>query len=284
MKTRNLSAVAALFKDSFAAWQDDHPDLLAAGLGYFTLFSFGPLLVIATAISGYVWERSNTQRQILDALASVIGPQASDSVAHWLDIAGAAGKGKATVLSVFILVFGASRVFAQLRAAMDMIWRVSAPHRGFFRNLAWTWLMDFAMLVGMTLFILVFIATDALIALMNHGLGGRWAGAVHFLNVANIAVALLMFTALFAAAYKLVPDAEISWSDVWPGALVASALFTVGKYLIVLYLGFQSFDTAYGAASSLIVLMVWMYFAAQIFFFGAEFTRLYARRFGSRAR
>jgi membrane protein len=286
MKTRNLSAVAALFNDSFVAWRDDHPDLLAAGLGYFTLFSFGPLLVIATAVSGYVWERSNTQRQILDALASVIGPQASESVARWLVEAGASGKGKATVLSAIILVFGASRVFAQLRAAMDMIWRVSPPQRGFLRNLAWTWLMDSAMLAGMTIFILVFIATDALVALLNQGFESRtvWSGPVHFLNSVNLAVALLLFAALFASAYKLVPDVEIQWGDVWPGAIVASALFTAAKHLIVLYLGFQSFDTAYGAASSLIVLMVWMYFAAQIFFFGAEFTRLYTRRFGSRAR
>ena len=286
MKPRALSAVASLFKDSIAAWQDDHPDLLAAGLGYFTLFSFGPLLVIATAISGYVWEQSNTQGQILDSLASVIGPQASDSVARWLGEAGAAGKGKATILSAIILVFGASRVFAQLRAAMDMIWRTSPRNLGFLRNLAWTWLIDLGMLVGMTLFILVFIATDALVALINHGFGGRilWAGPVHFLNVANFVVALLLFTALFAAAYKLVPDTKIQWRDAWPGALVASALFTFGKYLIGLYLGYQSFGSVYGAASAVIVLMVWMYFGAQIFFFGAEFTRLYTQRFGSRAR
>ena len=285
MKPRDLSAAASLLKDSFVAWQDDHPDLLAAGLGYFTLFSFGPLLVIATAVSGYVWEQSSTQRRILDALTSMIGPQASGSVARWLGEAGAAGKGKATVLSAALLVFGASRVFAQLRAALDMIWHVSPPERGFLRNLAWQWLMDFAMLLGTTLFLLVFIATDALIAPVNRVFGSRtgWAEAVHLLNAANFAVALLLFAALFAAAYKLVPDTEIRWSDVWPGAFLTSALFALGKFLIGLYLRYQSFDTVYGAASSIIVVMVWMYFAAQIFFFGAEFTRLYTERFGSRA-
>jgi membrane protein len=284
--SRNFYTVVDLLKDSILAWHNDHPELLAAGLGYFMLFSLGPLLVIATAIIGHLWQQPDSQRQILRVLSSVIGPQAGDSLARWLDQAGSSGKGNATILSALILVFGASQVFSQLRAALDMVWRVTPPKRGFVMHLAWTYLMDFGMMVvGMALFIVAFTATDALVALINHGVAVRlrWASTMHFLDFADTAVAFLLFAALFSAAYKLVPDTQIQWSDVWPGALFTSVLFIFGKYFVGLYLGRQSFGSVYGAASSAIVLMVWIYFAAQIFFFGAEFTRLYTQRFGSRA-
>ncbi len=281
----NLRQLFSFFRETYHEYQKDHPDLLAAGLGYFAIFSLPPVVIITTAIVGHLWAKEGAKDQVLEKLSMMIGSEAADSVQRLLEVATHSGKGRATVLSLVVLYVAASRIFAQLRTALDIIWDIEPAEEGFLRNMARTWLMNFGMVIGIALFMLAFFILDALLSFLHHLLGNLLPilGQFHLLRFANILLPFFLFALLFACAYKFVPDTHVAWRDVWPGAILTSALFAVGKSAIGLYLSYESFSSLYGAASSVIVILVWIYFATQIFFYGAEFTWLYANRFGSRA-
>jgi membrane protein len=274
LKRQNWRDLGRFLQRTYVEWQKDNP----------ALFAIAPLMIIGTALLGHLWSKPILQAHIVDKMTTIVGSDMADSIGGWLTLAASKGKGKATVFSAIILYVAATRVFAQLRAAMDMIWDVTPPPRSFVSSLLKKTFKNVLMMLALVVFIVVFFLADTGFALVFrlfvHYLPstGHWP----MLEIANGIATFVLFIGLFAAAYKYVPDTPVAWGDVWPGAFLTSALFTVGKFAIALYLQYQSFDSVYGAAGSVIVLLVWIYFAAQLFFFGAEFTWLYSITYGSR--
>lgn len=282
------SSLRARFKESasflstvYREWNNDHPDLLAAGLGYFSLFSLIPLLIISMAALGYLWAVQDSKVELTQRLASIMGEGAAGSLTYWLTIAGGEGKGKATLVSMGVLLVGASKIFTQVRTALNIIWDVKQKDVGFFKDMFTSLGMNIAMLIGLLCFLVSFVVLDGLVALISNTIGSYIPGYEIVLYLANTFIPLGLFTLLFAVAYKCIPETHITWSDVWPGAIATALMMGIGKIAIAFYLKLQSFSNVYGTASSCIVMMVWIYFAAQIFFFGAEFTWLWARTYGS---
>jgi membrane protein len=279
---RNLRLLFRFLIDTLRAWKMHHPELLAAGLGYFALFSLTPVLVISTALLGSIWSRSVVQSRVLTELSVLLGPDAADSIGHWMKLTTSTDKTKATAFSAVILYLAASRLFAQVRVALNIIWDVVPKRRPLLRRVARTVALNFLMVLGVGLFLFVFLVSDAALAVASRSLGAYTPTLIGVLKLVSIVVPPALFAVLFACTYKYVPETPVAWRDVWPGALFTSMLFAVGKGIMAVYFAYQSFSSVYGAASSVIVIMVWIYFAARIFFYGASFTRMYAERYGSR--
>lgn len=274
------------FYTTYHELQKDHPALLAGGLSYFALFSLAPVMIISTALLGHVWSHQSVQETMFGKLSPILGADTTDSLAGWLELTTRGSKGKATLFSFVALYLAAGRIFAQLRTAMNIIWDLPLREDGFFKTYFRTTGQNFAMIACLIAFIFVFLITDASMAVVVKLAQHYIVGFQHLplLQGVHVALPILLFSLLFGAIYKFVPDTHVPWSDVWPGAIVTSVLFAIGKSVISLYFSFENFNTLYGAASSVIVIMVWIYFATHIFFFGAEFTWLYSKQYGSRSR
>src|SRR5436190_14152421 len=258
------------------AWTDDYAPSMGAALSYYALFSIAPLLLIVIGVAGYFFGEEAARGEIYGELATLIGPDG----AHALQgLVAAARKPQSGVLAMVIgtalLIGGASTVFGELQNALDRIWRAPAREKakGWWTLLR-TRVFSFGMILGIAFLLMVSLVLSAAISAL-----GRWWG----LHVIDIAVSFGLTTLLFAMIYKIMPRVRIAWRDVWVGAAVTAALFALGKWAIGLYLGRSSVASAFGAAGSLVVAMVWVYYSAQIFLLGAEFTRVYAEEHGSRA-
>lgn len=274
--------VFQFFRRAYTEWDRTYPNFLAAGLGYFSLFSLIPFLVLITAAVGFFWAHQDSQLLIRE-LRSLFGRELASSFEAWLPLAASYGKTQASLVSFVVLLWSASKVFSQVRTALDIIWDVKPQTSSFVKDILTTALMNFAMLGGVLLFLFSFVLLDAVVAFLIRALGNYVFGLKLVLTVANVAIPPGLFTLLFAAAYKYIPDTPVKWRDVWLGAIVTAVVMAIGKVLIGLYLRWQPFDSLYGTASSFIVLLGWIYFAAQIFFFGAHITRQYALTYGSHA-
>ena len=267
------------------AWLDDYAPSMGAALSYYTLFSLAPLLLIVIAVAGMVFGRDAAQGAVLAQLGGIMGPEGATAVEGMLKAAREPAKGVlATVIGVVALLIGATAIFAELQSALDRIWREPAPkHQSGIWYLLRTRLLSFGLVLGLGFLLMVSLVVSAALA----ALGQLWASSIQgwdvLLEILNFAVALAIFTLLFAMIYKIMPRARISWRDVWTGAAVTALLFTVGKVLVGLYLGRSALASGFGAAGSLVVLVAWVYYSAQIFLLGAEYTWVFANRRGSRA-
>ena len=278
-----LSSVWQLLKQTFAEWSEDKAPQLGASLAFYSALSIAPLLVIALAIAGFFLGEDAARGQIVHELQSLVGPDGGKAIEDMIQSANKPSTGIiATVLSVVTLLFGASGVFGQLQDALNTIWEVKPKSgRGF-----WGFVKDrflsFAMVMGVAFLLLVSLLITA--ALASFGLvAERLPESVQWIaQITNMVVSFLVITALFAMMFKLLPDVKMAWSDVWLGAVVTAVLFTAGKFAIGLYLGHSSMASSYGVAGSFVVLLVWTYYSAQILFFGAELTQVYANEHGSR--
>lgn len=266
--------------ETFGEWSEDRAPRLGAALAYYTVFSLAPILVIAIAIAGLVFGREAVQGQVLQQIEHLVGPQGAEAIRAMVASAEQdEGRGiVATIFGVAALLFGASGVFGELQDSLNQIWDVK-PKEG--RGL-WGTVKDrffsFAMVLGVGFLLLVSqVIATALTAFGD--LLGRFVPEAALYAV-NFTVSLAVVSAIFAVIFKVLPDAEIRWRDVIPGAVVTALLFGIGRYAIGLYLGTSGLSSAYGAAGSLVVVLVWVYYSAQILFFGAEFTRVWARRRG----
>lgn len=265
-----------MLKEAFEDWKDDKAPRLGAALAYYTIFSLAPLLLIAVAIAGLAFGREAAQGRIVDEIGGVLGKQGGEAIQAMVEGARKPAEGiLATVTGVVALLFGASGAFNELRQAMNTVWEVPERAGGGLKALVKDRILSFAMVLFIGFLLLVSLVVSAALSAMGDALG----------SIANAVVSVAVITVLFAMIFKFLPDAQpaIAWKDVWAGAFMTSVLFTIGKQAIGLYLGRGTVGSAYGAAGSLLVVLVWVYYAAQILFFGAELTQVYAARHGSRA-
>ena len=280
---RVLKAVATLFRDAALNWVKDHAQSMGAALAFYTIFSIAPLLLIVISVAGLVFGEDAARGEIYGQLQGMLGSSGALAVQGLLDSARRpADSVPAAAFGVIVLFAAATSVFAELQDALDRIWR--APLRQ--RN-AGLWslvrgrLLSFGMILGITFLLIVSLAFSAAMSALS-----RWArpdspGWAAFSGASELGLSLLLVTVVFAMIYKTMPRASIHWRDVWVGSAVTSALFIAGKALIGLYIGRSGITSAFGAAASLIVVLLWVYYSAQIFLFGAEFTWVYSHRYGS---
>ncbi len=275
-----FSNLGELIIKPFQEWSADNASQLAAAIAYFTLFSLAPILVIALAIAGQFFDSSTVRNQLMGQISSFVGPAAAGLIGTILSNSAHSGTGLiASIISFVFLLIGASGVFNQLQFALDKIWDVPAEaHAGLKSNLK-SRALSFLLVLGLGFLLLVFLIANAVVSTIIASING--AQNTLLPQAINMGVLFLLMTVMFAAIYRVVPARQITWSDVWLGAAITSLLFLLGRYAISLYLTFSRSSAAFGAAGSLIVLLIWIYYSAQIFLLGAEFTQVYARKFGS---
>lgn len=281
MRPRDL---AITFKTALFRWNDDNALRLSAALAYYTIFSIAPLLIIVTAIAGLVFGQDAVRGEIDEQLRGLIGEDGAGVIETM--IAGARGTDAgliASLVGVVTLLLGATGVFGELQASLNQIWRAEPPKTSGVTSLVKTRFVAFTMVVVIGFLLLTSLAVSALLAAAGKYLGTLLPIPPAALEAANALISFGVITFLFAMIYRILPDVHIPWSDVWTGAAVTSLLFTLGKSLIGLYLGRSGVATTYGAAGSLVVLLMWIYYSAVILFFGAEFTKVYSERHGSQS-
>jgi membrane protein len=267
------------------AWSADYAPSMGAAISYYTVFSLAPLLVIVIAIAGAVFGRDAVAGAIVAQLGGLIGEQGASLIQNIIASANNSGDGLiAGSISVVVLIMGATSVFTELQTALDRIWHIPPSEKP---QGAWAMLhsriLSFGLILGLGFLLMVSLAVSAAIAAVSKFTVGFLPGYELLLQLLNTAVSLGIFTLLFAMIYKLMPSTHIAWRDVWVGSFTTAVLFEVGKVLIGLYLGKSSTAHAFAAAGSVVVLLAWVYYAAQIFLLGAEFTKVYADDHGSRA-
>ncbi len=275
--------VFAVLKQTVVEWIDDKAPMLGAALAYYTVFSLAPLLVISIAIAGFVLGDEAARGQIFDQMRGLIGDEGGRAMQDMVQSANSEpAKGIfASIVGICTLIFGASGVFGQLQTSLNIIWGVEPkPGRGFLGIVKDRFLsFSFILVVGFLLLVSLLLTTA--ITFVSEWVGGVSTGSEIFAHSLNFVLSFFVTTVLFALIFKYLPDAKIGWSDVWLGAAITSGLFSLGKFGLGFYLGASSVGSSFGAAGSLIILLVWVYYSAQILFFGAEFTQVWANKFGS---
>lgn len=280
---RFASDLLSLSKQAITAWLDDAAPSMGAALSYYTIFSLAPLLLIVMSVAGFVFGAEAARGELFGQLRGLMGADAAQSVQTLLASLDKPAQGVgASVVGVALLVIGATSVFGELQNSLDRIWR--APLRKKNSGL-WNLLRERLLSIGMILGLAFLLMVSLLAGAFVSALGKWWApifgGWEIVAQIANAAVGFILSTLVFAMIYKLMPRAQVRWRDVWIGAIVTSALFTMGKFLIGLYIGKSAVASGFGAAGSIAVILVWVYYSAQIFLIGAEFTWVYAQKFGS---
>jgi membrane protein len=274
-----------LFVETYKDWNEDKAPRLAAALSYYTIFSLAPLLIIAISLAGLIFGQDAAREQVMEQARAFIGADGAEAIGGLLEASNRPAAGIiGTIIGFVTLLFGAAGVFGQLKDAMNTIWEVAPkPNRGIW-GMARDNFLSFTMVlaVGFLLLVSLLIST-ALNALGSFVAGDAFQNTILW-QIVNFVVQAGVTFGLFALIFKELPDAEIAWRDVLLGAGFTTALFAIGRFLISFYLGQTATGSTFGAAGSLVVILVWIYFSAQIMFFGAEFTQVYARRYGSRIR
>ncbi|HET6655764.1 MAG TPA: YihY/virulence factor BrkB family protein [Gammaproteobacteria bacterium] len=275
-----------ILQEISAAFFNDRPFQLAAALGYYTLLSMAPLLLLLIGVAGLIFSQEAARVQLVHYIGSVMGPQQADAVKAMLaDTVSEQTGVLSTIIGIAILLFGATTVFGQLQAALNQIWNVEvAPRHGVIWNLFRTRLFSLGVVMAMAFILLVSMVLSTVLAGLHQYFATLFPGAAVLLRIVYALVSFVVVAGVIGVVFKYVPDAIIRWRDVWIGAIITSVLFTVGKYLIGIYLGHSRFSTGYGAAGSLILVVVWVYYTSLILFLGAEVTQVYTRRFGTRIR
>ncbi len=281
----NPSTLWSLLKQTVAEWQRDKVSRLAAALAYYTTFSLAPVLLIVIAVASFLFEQSTVQARILEQMQSLLGENAAGLIEEMLTSRSTTGDGFwATVISIGLLILGASGLFIQLQDALNTVWNVVPKKDEGIWGLVRDRLLSFGMVLAIGFLLLVSLLLSAGLSAVSNLFGDLLVGWDLGWQLLNAAFSFGVITLLFGMIYKVLPDAKIAWGDVWTGAAITALLFTIGKALIGLYLGNSSVASAYGAAGSFVVLLLWIYYSSQILLFGAEFTQVYANRFGSNIR
>ena len=280
----NANAIFGLLKDTFKEWSEDKASRLGAAIAYYTIFSLAPLLVVVIAVAGLVFGQKAVQGEIVGQIQGLIGHDGAQTIQTMIANANhPATSIVATIIGLVTLLLGATGLFGELQDSLNTIWEIAPKPRSILATVKEKFL-SFTMVLGIAFLLLVSLVVSAGVSALGHFLGGLLPVSELVLQAINFAISFAIITLLFALIYKVLPDAEIDWHDVWIGAAVTSLLFAIGKLAIGLYLGHSGTSSTYGAAGSLVVLLLWVYYSSQILFFGAEFTQIYSNRFGNKIR
>ncbi len=277
-----LKAFWQLFPETFKEWSDDKVPRLAAALAYYTIFSIAPLLIIVIAIAGAVFGEEAARGEIVSQIQGLVGPDGAKFIETIIQNASQPQTGTiASIISVALLLIGATGLFSELQDSLNTIWEVKPkPGRGII-NIIRTRFLSFAMILGIGFLLLVSLVVSAGLSAVVTYFSSLLPGADFIWQILNFVLSFAITTALFGLIFKVLPDVKITWNDVFIGAVITSFLFTIGRFVLGQYLGNATFGSTYGAAGSLVVILAWVNYAAQILFFGAEFTQVYARKYGS---
>jgi len=278
-----LSDLIAIVTETYRRWSEDRASHLAAALAYYAVFAMAPLLVIAIAVAGLVYGERAARDQIVGPVSAIVGQQAAEAIQQMIANASTGGGSVlATGIGIVTMLLGASGVFVSLQTALNTVFGVEpAPGQGiraFIKRRG----LAFAMVLALGLVLLILLAASTALSALGDALGELGYRSGSLVGLLNYAILVALLIACFAALYKLVPDVYIAWRDVLVGAAVTAVLFAVGTVGISIYLGQASVGSAYGAAGSLVAILVWVYYSAQVFLLGAEFTAVYAERYGRR--
>jgi membrane protein len=281
----DVKATWPMLKETAKKGMDDDVFSLGAALAYYTVFSLAPLLLIAISVAGLVYGRDAVEGRLVTEIQGMIGRQGAEAVQTMLAHDWRTGSGVLpTVMGVITILFGVSGVFGQLQTSLNKIWEVAPrPDRGI-RGFLRSRFLSFGMVLGVGFLLLVSLVVSAALTAVSAYATGLMPGLTVLFSVLSFVVSFLVVTLLFAMIFKYLPDAHISWGDVWFGSAATALLFTIGKSLIGLYLGKSSVASTYGAAGSLVILLLWVYYSSQLLFLGAELTQVYAKRFGQEIR
>lgn len=280
----DLKQIWGLIKAAASSWVDDYAPSMGAALAYYTLFSIAPLLLIVISIAGMVFGEEAARGEIFGQLNSFMGSEAAAAIQGLLESVNKPAKGTfATIAGVALVLIGATTVFAELQDAMDRIWRAPARNKtsGLW-NLLRTRLLSFGMILSIGFLLMVSLVMGAILSALSRWWSPFFTGWETVAQVLNTLFSFGITMLAFAMIYKIMPRVKIAWRDVWIGAAVTAFLFTVGKFLISFYIGRSGVVSGFGAASSIVIVLIWVYYSAQIFLVGAEFTWVYAHLFGSR--
>jgi membrane protein len=265
------------------AWRDDHARSLGAALSYYTLFSIGPLLLIVISIAGLAFGDEAARGQIFATLNDFVGDEGAAAVEGLVESVSIGEKsGVGLAVGGVLLLFGATRVFIELQEALERIWELPVTKDGGGWALVRQRILSFGMVLAIGFLLMVSLVANAALSALGRWWAPVFGGWEVALQAVNFAFGLVLTTTMFALIYKLMPRVRIAWRDVWLGALVTAVLFSIGKLFIGLYIGKSGVASGFGAAASVVALLVWVYWSAQIFLIGAEFTWVWAHRFGSR--
>lgn len=277
------TALAELLKQSYLEWSRDNGMRLGAALAYYAVFSLAPILLICIAIAGLAFGHKAAEGRVLGTLQGVLGTHGAAAVQMLMGASRKPAKGiVAAVLGMIALLVGATGAFSELKGTLNMIWEVKPPPRGSIWEFVSSRFLGFQVVLGIGFLLLLSVALTAALNGMGEHMGRLLPMPSVVMGAIDFFASLAVFALLFAIIFRVLPDAEISWGDVWVGSLMTSLLFSIGKWLIGLYIGKSFSASVYGAAGSLVALIVWLYYSAQILYFGAEFTQLYASKYGSR--
>jgi membrane protein len=277
-------ALGVILRRSVAGWWNDNVPRLGASLAYYTLFALAPILVVAIAIGGLVFGPEAIRGEIVGQIQGLIGREGAEAVQAMLEGASRPGSSiAATVAGIITFFLGATGAFLELQTALNAIWHVEPKSDGsYWRVLVMQRVISFGLVVALGFLLLTSLLVSAALAAIHRYMGNAFPGVVVLWEALNVIVSLTVITLLFALIYKVLPDVKLSWRDVWIGALVTAGLFSIGRLVIGLYLGTASIASTYGAAGSVVVILIWVYYSAQIILLGAEFTRAYVDEFGGR--
>ncbi len=277
-----IGAAWRLLRDAVKSWSDDYAPSMGAAIAYYTVFSIAPLVLIVISVAGLVFGEEAARGEIIEQIAGMVGTDSAQTVESLLQTVNRPDAGLiGTLVGVGALLIGATTVFAELQTALDRIWRAPAQTSSSVWSLIRVRLLALGMILGIGFLLIVSLIVSAALSALGKW-WAPWFGNVEVLAQAlNFAVGFALITTLFAMIYKWIPRVHIAWSDVWVGAAITSLLFSIGKLLIGLYIGKSGVASPFGAAASLVVLLLWVYYSAQIFLLGAEFTWVYAHRHGS---
>lgn len=283
MTLPSLRDLRALWRDTVAQWSDDRASRLAAALAYYALLSMAPLLVVTVLVMGLFFGADDGRARAISALASVVGPQGSVALQT---LAASAQRDQSSalgsVIAVLIALFGASGVFVELQASLNLIWEVPDRRGPMLVSYALERFWSFVMVLVAAALLLLSVISSAVLSIVAEFFQNVLPGGHVLWQWLNFAISLGILTLLFALVFRVVPDTAIRWSDVWLGSFLTALLFVVGNLLLGVYLGKSGVTSSFGGAGSVVALVIWVYYSAQIVFFGAEFTEVYAHRHGSR--
>jgi membrane protein len=276
------ATIPALLKETIFEWQADRGPRLGGALAFYTLFSLAPMLMILIAIAALAFGREVAYTQLVQQIGEFVGPEGARVIQTTIENTSSPRSGiVATLIGLGTMFFGATVVFSELQDALNMIWKVPLRRRhGMALGLMWERFLSFSMVLGIGILLLLSIVANSVLNAIVQISGSILPQQVDWVPTANFVFAFSAVTLLFAMLYKVLPDVKIAWGDVLIGAVVTALLFMIGKFLIELYLGYSSVASVYGAAGSLVILLMWIYYSAQILYFGAEFTKVYAKRRG----